>query len=209
MEARLGLVPRERARPSAPGLAQRQQRYAPWLGERLTQWHFMIDGRPLVSHVAALDEDATLGADVSIADGAWADLALPLVRSLHAVRLSDPEWADVLEAGRFPLYVCSECADLGCGAFTVAVERELHEGAVTWSEFRFENGYTAPSEHPSLAGLGPFTFSAEQYDAAFQRPLRELAAMAERLTAAERLWKAERSPAARVRHLARWARRGL
>lgn len=196
------LVPGERPRPSAPGLAQRQQRYAPWLGERLAQWHFVIDGRPLGSHITAVNEDATLGEDVSIADGAWADLALPLVQSLQSVRLSDPDWAGELEPGRFPLYVCSECADLMCGALTVALERQSGEGTLTWSDFRFEDGHTPLSEHPSLAGLGPFTFSAEQYEAAFEQPVRELGDMAERLTAAERAWKAQRTPAARVRHLA-------
>ena len=208
MNARLRLVPGERPRPSASGLAQRQQRYAPWLGERLTQWHFVIDDRPLRSHIAAVNEDATLGEDVSIADGAWADLALPLVQSLQAVQLADPDWVGALEPGRFPLYVCSECADLGCGALTVAVERQSDGDAVTWSDFRFEDGNTPLSEHPSLAGLGPFTFSAERYEAAFEQPLREMADMAERLTVAERAWKAQRSPAARLRHLAKRLKAG-
>ena len=89
---------------------------------------FLIDGRPLGSHIAALNTDATLGEAVSIADGAWADLALPLVQSLRSVRLSDPDWVGGLEPGRFPLYVCSECADLGCGALTMAVERRSDDG---------------------------------------------------------------------------------
>lgn len=155
-----------------------------------------------------MNKDATLGEDVSIADDAWAELTLPLVQSLQAVQLTDPDWVGALEPGRFPLYVCSECADLGCGALTVAVERQSDDDPVTWSDFRFEDGHTPLSEHPSLAGLGPFTFPAGRYEAAFQQPRRALGDMAERLTAAERAWKAQRSPAARVRRLAQWASGG-
>lgn len=203
MDAGLELVPGDRPRPSAPGLAHRQKRYAPWLSEPLTQWHFAIDGEPLALLISALGEDATLGEDVSVADGAWADLSLPLVQSLRVGRLTDPDWSSGLQPGRFPLYVCSECADLGCGALTVAIERTARPDgeAVVWSDFRFEDGFTVSSELPSLTGLGRFTFSAEHYHMAFQEPLEQLGAMADRLTAAERAWRAQRSPAARARRL--------
>jgi hypothetical protein len=64
------------------------------------------------------------------------------------------------DSGRVLLYLCPECADIGCGAYGARVSRE--SGAVSWNDFAYENGY----EEPKLIELGPFTFEARQYDAA-------------------------------------------
>lgn len=62
---------------------------------------------------------------------------------------------------RVGLYICPECGDIGCGRFSVAVERCGDE--VVWSEFSYENG----NEEPSIfEELGPFRFDFFQYEAA-------------------------------------------
>jgi len=47
-----------------------------------------------------------------------------------------------LSSGRCQLYICPECADIGCGAVTARVEREGN--LIIWNEFAFENGYKVP-----------------------------------------------------------------
>lgn len=44
-----------------------------------------------------------------------------------------------LRPGRYPLFVCSECADYGCGVTTCAISRE--DNMIVWSDFGFENDY--------------------------------------------------------------------
>lgn len=54
-----------------------------------------------------------------------------------------------LSSGRVPLYVCSQCGDLGCGAFAVRVEREVGTSGgrvVTWSDFAWETDYSSDAE---------------------------------------------------------------
>ncbi|MEU2348551.1 hypothetical protein [Modestobacter sp. NPDC049651] len=69
--------------------------------------------------------------------------------------------APCLESGRIPLLVCGECGDLACGAVTAALDMGARE--VTWSEFRWENGYEEPEPMDSL-GV-PITFDRGQYEA--------------------------------------------
>lgn len=60
--------------------------------------------------------------------------------------------------GRCQLYICPECADFGCGAVTVRVERE--GDFIVWRDFAFENGY----EGPQLYDLKPLHFDATVYE---------------------------------------------
>jgi len=62
------------------------------------------------------------------------------------------------EEGRFLLYICPECGDLGCGAFAakVRVDKDVFE----WYDFAYENGYEPGLGLPSV---GPFRFSRVQY----------------------------------------------
>ena len=200
----LRLEPVERTRPGSPGLAQRQQRFAPWLAEPLVQWEFVVAGQRL--HARANDvlgPDWHLQDEVSIADGAWPDYAVPLVQQLAAVELCEQEWTLVLEPGRFPLYVCPECADYGCGALTVHAERiDTPAGQqVVWSDFRYEDGMNDPADLPDMHALGPFTFAADDYASAFAGVLEQMRPMAERTMTAEAAWKQQRRPASRLRRL--------
>lgn len=58
-----------------------------------------------------------------------------------------------------PLYICPECGDIGCGQFSVLIDRS--DDTVTWSRFIYENGY---EEAQIVTGVGPFKFDAEHYE---------------------------------------------
>ena len=58
------------------------------------------------------------------------------------------------------LFVCPECADLGCGAITAALRSE--GDTMTWSDFKHENSYD-PSMTTSFPGVGPFAFAIQPY----------------------------------------------
>lgn len=62
-----------------------------------------------------------------------------------------------LKSGRVPIYICPECADLGCGAVTVDVFRSGNE--IVWDDFHHETNYgsESPIEAPQ------FVFDAEAY----------------------------------------------
>jgi hypothetical protein len=62
---------------------------------------------------------------------------------------------------RCMLYVCPECGDLGCGAFTAEVTKS--EGQYIWINFRYENNYdtSMTQEYPHV---GPFAFTAAEYE---------------------------------------------
>lgn len=65
------------------------------------------------------------------------------------------------ESGRVPLYICPECADLGCGAVTARVSREGEY--VIWSDFHHEapNGEASPVE--AVRVMRDFVFEWEPY----------------------------------------------
>lgn len=65
---------------------------------------------------------------------------------------------------RVGIYVCPECGDIGCGRYSVKVER--HDDEVNWSDFAYENGYEDPW---ILEGLGPFRFESSQYELAIRQ----------------------------------------
>ncbi len=69
------------------------------------------------------------------------------------------------ESGRAPLYVCNCCADLGCGALTVRVEKI--EGGYRWSDFGYEGIDSKEiSQDDYMRRTGPFEFDEIQYKSA-------------------------------------------
>lgn len=76
--------------------------------------------------------------------------------SLKQLLLSD---APETKSGRRLLYVCPECADIGCGAFGCKIDRI--SDIYVWSDFAHENGYESPSR---IECVGPFEFSVENYE---------------------------------------------
>jgi len=55
------------------------------------------------------------------------------------------------ESGRVLLYICPECGDIGCGAYTVRVEKRSDK--YVWKDFAYENGY---EEARSIEPVGLF-----------------------------------------------------
>jgi hypothetical protein len=72
--------------------------------------------------------------------------------------------------GRVSVYVCAECADLGCGAITVLVERG--DGTVAWRDWGYQNNYE--QSFVAIAGVRDVTFDAVQYDSTLRAALDRL-----------------------------------
>lgn len=64
------------------------------------------------------------------------------------------------EGGRVLLYICPECGDIGCGAYSVYVRQ--NDDCFTWDSFAYENGYEEPQ---IIDSVGPFTFEKHSYEA--------------------------------------------
>ena len=65
-----------------------------------------------------------------------------------------------LSTGRYQLYICPECGDIGCGAVTARVEREGE--FIVWRDFGFENDYEEPQLSEST-NVAPLYFEATAY----------------------------------------------
>jgi hypothetical protein len=74
----------------------------------------------------------------------------------------------VMRPGRYILYICPECGDIGCGAITARIEKG--PDSVTWRDFGLENphyeveGYLERYQH-----VGPFQFDEAKYRSALTR----------------------------------------
>ncbi|WP_215426361.1 hypothetical protein [Agarivorans albus] len=68
------------------------------------------------------------------------------------------------ESGRSLIYVCPECADIGCGAYGCKITKTDNE--YIWSNFAYENGYEEPE---LIHGIGPFKFNVTEYENVINR----------------------------------------
>jgi hypothetical protein len=68
---------------------------------------------------------------------------------------------------RNTLYVCPECADIGCGAVTLLIENGPDH--IVWKDFGFENNYEDVVHTGEFKDIGPFTFDVRQYREVFDR----------------------------------------
>ena len=75
-------------------------------------------------------------------------------------RLLRKESAD-LPGDRRSLYVCPECAELGCGAVSVVIERS--EGKIVWRDFGYQNNYMPDVDLENYQDVGPFEFDLSDY----------------------------------------------
>lgn len=64
-------------------------------------------------------------------------------------------------SGRVLLYICPECGDIGCGAYSVRIEKT--NTGYAWSDFAYENGYEEPR---IIKSVGPFFFERNAYESA-------------------------------------------
>jgi hypothetical protein len=68
------------------------------------------------------------------------------------------------ERHRVGIYICPECGDIGCGRFSMMVERRDDE--VIWSEFGYENGY---EDLRIFEDVGPFRFESSHYETSLRQ----------------------------------------
>ncbi|CAI3806385.1 hypothetical protein [Rheinheimera sp. MM224] len=72
--------------------------------------------------------------------------------------------APKMVSGRRLIYVCPECADVGCGAYGCIIRKE--DNVYIWESFAYENGYEEPQV---LVGVGPFRFEISEYEQVIDR----------------------------------------
>lgn len=124
---------------------------------------FLIDN---VSLLRTAHEQGNLVTDLN---GAW--LAEGVASAIEILLGRRP--APDLSEGRIPLLVCGECGDLACGAVTAALDVGASE--VTWSDFRWENGYGEPDPIDTLAEA--VRFDRAQYEAELADAVLRVAAL--------------------------------
>lgn len=61
------------------------------------------------------------------------------------------------------LYLCPECGDIGCGAYSALVRCDGE--SYVWESFAYQ---TSESDVEPVAALGPFCFDADRYAAAIR-----------------------------------------
>ncbi|MBX7221360.1 MAG: hypothetical protein K1Y36_15530 [Blastocatellia bacterium] len=108
---------------------------------------FVVDGRSLRNLLGTTSRAGCLG---------W---LLPKVNRRYAQELLLRKPSE-LRSNRYVLYVCAECADLGCGAVTVHLEKE--QEAIIWHSFYLEDG-SRSQEATVYEGVGPFRFRRSDY----------------------------------------------
>ncbi|MFI9250143.1 oxidoreductase [Streptomyces sp. NPDC053069] len=113
---------------------------------------FVVDGRPLLFRLSDLDAVSPLASDV------------PPAIFTEQVRALLLEAEPPLPDGRFVIYGCPECADLGCGAVTAVIERDGED--YIWRDFAWQTDEHADLELNGYHGIGPFRFHGAEYRAA-------------------------------------------
>lgn len=128
--------------------------YGCTVAERLSA-DFVVDGQSLLQCLVE-------------ADGGHADFMGCLARgfpeqnakTVSALLVQQPPQT---ESGRVLLYICPECGDIGCGAYSARVV-EIDSGYL-WESFAYENGY---EEARLIEGVGPFLFDRGAYESAIR-----------------------------------------
>ena len=114
---------------------------------------FLIDGESLLRILVR--EDGGYGDFMGVLVRGYPEQNADVASQL--VGLTDPSF----DTGRVLLYVCPECGDIGCGAYSAIVS--VASGEASWSDFAYENGYEDPRP---LENIGPFVFDTSRYKAA-------------------------------------------
>ncbi|MGP4007103.1 oxidoreductase [Streptomyces sp. 4N124] len=110
---------------------------------------FIVNDRPLLFQLSDLDAVSPLASDVPPA------IFTAQVRSLML------ETDAPLPGGRYVIYGCPECEDLGCGAVTAVIEKEGDD--YIWRDFAWQTEEYADLELNGYHGIGPFRFHGAEY----------------------------------------------
>jgi hypothetical protein len=142
-----------REAPRAAGSGQQERRY----------FEYIINRQPLSRLLDVSGRPGVFG---------WQEAK---VEQSYALQLLLRE-RSALESGRVPLYICGECADLGCQCVAVRVSED--EECVVWSDFAYDdtNGrpvFVDPEAEATLvlpfASVRDLYFLREDYEAAVGR----------------------------------------
>ncbi|OEG74091.1 hypothetical protein BEL05_20410 [Shewanella colwelliana] len=117
---------------------------------------FMIDGKSLLAELVS--KAGGHGDFLGCFARDWDNLNK---HSLKQLLLQEPPET---ESGRSLIYVCPECADIGCGAYGCKITKVDDE--YIWNDFAYENGYEDPDP---IKEIGPFKFSATEYESVVKR----------------------------------------
>lgn len=71
--------------------------------------------------------------------------------------------------GRIAVYVCPECADIGCGAFCCNIEQM--DDYYIWKDFAYENDY---EDARIIHGMGPYCFNKILYEKLIIKIFKEI-----------------------------------
>ena len=110
---------------------------------------FVIDGNSLIDLLKPGDNVGCLG---------WLspEIEQKIVDELSTKRLSE------LGNNRYPIYICPECGDLGCGAITVEIEKR--GTSFIWKNFGYENDYEKKiNKLEFYKNIGPFEIEESEY----------------------------------------------
>ncbi|MDO0938235.1 oxidoreductase [Streptomyces sp. DG2A-72] len=110
---------------------------------------FIVNDRPLLFQLSDLDAVSPLASDVPPA------IFTAQVRSLML------ETDAPLPGGRYVIYGCPECEDLGCGAVTAVIEKEGDD--YIWRDFAWQTEEYADLELNGYHGIGPLRFRGAEY----------------------------------------------
>jgi hypothetical protein len=91
--------------------------------------------------------------------------SLPVENERATNRFLLVEPAD-LPNDRRSIYVCPECADLGCGAVSAIIEEQADK--FVWSDFGYQNNYDDDVYFEGYEEIGPFIFDRSQYESIFR-----------------------------------------
>ena len=111
-------------------------------------WDFFVDGKRLADVLNIRDFIPPLG---------WLDAGTEQHFVDMLLRKSDGD----LPYNRVPLFVCPECADYGCGAFSCVIERT--PSGIEWREFGMQNDYDDEIHANQLDTSTVLTFDSTQY----------------------------------------------
>jgi hypothetical protein len=114
---------------------------------------YLINGR-------RLSEIVKLGDQIGLFGWLGDNLEQHFVNQLLLKEKSD------LSSGRMPIYICPECADLGCGCISIRIKKD--SDAFIWTEFAFENNYENEFLE-TYSDVPDFRFNKSEYYAALMK----------------------------------------
>jgi len=117
--------------------------------------NFIIDGIDLLNTL--VESEYTHNDFLGCFTRGWDKLNLHSKKQLLLLEKAE------MDSGRCLIYICPECADVGCGAYGCHIKKD--GDFYIWENFAYENGYEEPR---IIEGVGPYRFKASEYKSAIE-----------------------------------------